>query len=289
MELAATSATPELSDLDVLLRDIARLESIFESWEETPRAAVTAYARAIEALHGEALRRLVRTLKADPAALAAMKGALTDEVIYAVLRKHKVVKASLVERVDAALSRVRPMLATHGGDVDLVQVEPPVVRVRFTGACDGCPASMVTFHEGVKKAIEADCPEITQIVQVKGSGGHATAKVIKSPFESVGLGVWHFAVALADLAEDAVRGVVVDGEKLLLARRGGQVTCFKNACAHLGLTLDDGEVKDGILECPHHGFQYDLASGECLTAPAVQLHPHPARIVDGKIEVRMVK
>ena len=287
---ATLIAAEERIDLEVLLRDISRLESIFEPWEETPRAAVTAYSRALEALNGEALRRLVRALKSDPAALAAMKGALADEVVYAVLRKHQIIKASLIERVETALARVRPMLASHGGDVDLVKIDPPSVQVRFTGACDGCPASMITFHEGVKKAIEEACPEITSIVQVKGSagqGGGGNGNTVQSPFANVGLGIWRFALKLNDLTEEGARGVVVEGEKLLLAKRGGQVTCFKNACAHLGLTLDEGEVKDGIIECPHHGFQYDLSSGECLTAPAVQLHPHPVRIVGADVEVRM--
>ena len=68
---ATIIAAEERLDLEVLLRDLSRLESIFEPWEETPRAAVTAYSRALEALNGEALRRLVRALKSDPAALAA--------------------------------------------------------------------------------------------------------------------------------------------------------------------------------------------------------------------------
>lgn len=282
---ANLTSAGDLTDLDTLLRDLERLESIFAGWEETPRGAVKTYARAIEALHGEALRRLVRALKGDPAARAALKGALADEVVYAVLRKHQIVKASLTERVESALAAVRPMLGSHGGDVELVRVDPPAVHVRFLGACDGCPASSLTFHQGVKKAIEESCPEITDIVQVKG-GGHGTqAPGIQSPFAS--LGRWRFALKLDALPEGGVRGVVVDGEKLLLAKRGAQVTCFKNACAHLGLPLHDGEVEQGILVCPHHGFRYDLSSGECLTAPSVQLLPHAVRISGADVEVRL--
>ena len=285
---AQLTSSGDLVDLDGLLRDVHHLESIFDGWEDTPRAAVIAYARAIEALHGEALRRLVRALKTDPAARAAMKGALADEVIYAVLRKHQIIKASLSERVEGALARVRPMLGSHGGDVELIRIDPPAVHVRFLGACDGCPASSLTFHEGVKKAIEEACPEITDIVQARGSGnGAAAPKGIESPFAVVGLGRWRLALPLEDLPDGGVRGVVVDGEKLLLARRGAQVTCFKNACAHLGLPMHDGEVEKGILRCPHHGFEYDLASGECLTAPTVQLQPHPVRVAGANVEVRM--
>jgi Fe-S cluster biogenesis protein NfuA/nitrite reductase/ring-hydroxylating ferredoxin subunit len=286
MQAAAAIVPEERQGLEILLTEIARLETIFEHWDETQHNAVRAYAGAIEALHGEALKRLVKALKSSPAALTAMKGALADEVVYAVLRKHQIIKAGLAERIELALSRVRPMLASHGGDVDLVKIEPPSVHVRFTGACDGCPASMMTFHEGVKKSIEEACPEITQVVQVKGAGAEREGEM-QSPF--AGLGIWRFAIKLDELVEGAAHGVVVEGHKLLLAKRNAQVTCFKNACAHLGLTLDGGEVKDGILECPHHGFQYDLSSGECLTAPAVQLEPQQVRVAAGNVEVRLAR
>src|SRR5687768_692167 len=88
--------------LSVFLDDLVRLETIFDDWEEMPRRTVTAYCKAIEALHGEALRRLISALKADPAALAAMKQVARDEVVYAVLRRHDILKPSITERVHAA-------------------------------------------------------------------------------------------------------------------------------------------------------------------------------------------
>ena len=52
----ALDMTPtQRADLAGFLNDVERLEAIFATWEETPRGAVEAYARAIEALHGEAL------------------------------------------------------------------------------------------------------------------------------------------------------------------------------------------------------------------------------------------
>ena len=77
------------------------------------------------------------------------------------------------------------------------------------------------------------------------------------------------------------------GQKIIVSRNGASITCFQNACAHLGFPIHDGEVANGIITCPHHGFQYDLASGECLTAPEVQLQPHAVRIIGSKVEVRI--
>jgi Fe-S cluster biogenesis protein NfuA/nitrite reductase/ring-hydroxylating ferredoxin subunit len=285
-DMASTMRT----DLAGFLGDIERLETIFAAWDENQQAAVGAYKLAIEELNGEALRRLIRALKTDPAALAAMKNAIADEVVYAVLRRHDIVKASLNERVEAALEGVRPMLATHGGDVELVKVKPPSVEVRFIGACDGCPASALTFHAGVKKAVQDACPEITDIIQVKGLGGSEESGVrFVSPFALSDKGNWAAAGLLSDIPEGSVRSTIIGGEKVLLSRNGATVTCFQNACAHLGFPIHGGEIENGIITCPHHGFQYDLSSGECLTAPEVQLQSHAVRVIGPRVEVRISK
>jgi Fe-S cluster biogenesis protein NfuA/nitrite reductase/ring-hydroxylating ferredoxin subunit len=283
-DMASTMRT----DLAGFLGDIERLETIFTTWDENQQAAVGAYRLAIEELNGEALRRLIRALKTDPAALAAMRTALADEVVYAVLRRHEIVKPSLNERVEAALEGVRPMLASHGGDVELVKVRPPLVEVRFIGACDGCPASALTFHAGVKKAVQDACPEITDIVQVKGLGGSEESGVrFVSPFALGDKGNWVAAGLLSEIPDRAVRSTMIGGEKVLLSRNGATVTCFQNACAHLGFPIHDGGVDNGIITCPHHGFQYDLSSGECLTAPEVQLQSHAVRVIGPRVEVRI--
>jgi Fe-S cluster biogenesis protein NfuA/nitrite reductase/ring-hydroxylating ferredoxin subunit len=272
------------ADLDGLLRDVERLETIFASWESTPRNAVEAYRRAIEALHGEALRRLVRILKTDAAAFESLKGALGDEVVYAVLRRHGVIKAGLGERVETALAGIRPMLASHGGDVELVKIAPPAIEVRFLGACDGCAASMLTFHAGVKKAVMDSCPEITEVIQVKGAGSAGVTASFVSPFAGSG---WLPAGTLMEIPEGGIRTIEAGGVDVILYRCGSRVTCFQDACSHLGLAISAGMIKDGIITCPHHGFRYDLATGECLTAPVVRLRSQDVRVTGDRVDIKL--
>jgi nitrite reductase/ring-hydroxylating ferredoxin subunit/Fe-S cluster biogenesis protein NfuA len=282
------------ADAGSLVRDLERLEEIVALWESPYGTTARAYRNAIDALDGEALRRIVAALRAEPAALAALKRAAEDEVVYAVLRHHGILKPSLQERVETALDGVRPMLATHGGDVQLVRVLPPAaIEIRFTGACEACPASVTTFTLGVKKALEDACPEITDIRQVKGLSSAATpngARIV-SPFASApgeSGETWPFACALADIPQAGVLPASVAGESVLLARiPGGGVACVQNACAHLGLPLDGGFVSDGTIVCPHHGFAYELASGDCLTARGVRLRAHEVRVVGGDVRVRL--
>ena len=152
-------------DLPDYLAEIDRFEKVVDAWDPEARATVGFYRAAIDALNREAFRRLIATLNANPDARPVLRQSVDDAVIYAVLRHHGLLKPSITERVESALASVRPMLAEHGGDVEIVRLDPPSIELRFSGACDGCPASALTFRDAVARAIQAGCPEITAVVQ----------------------------------------------------------------------------------------------------------------------------
>lgn len=63
-------------------------------------------------------------------------------------------------------------------------------------------------------------------------------------------------------------GVTRMGEKLVFWRDGaGQVSCLRDKCPHRGVALSEGQVTDGTLACPFHGFRYD-PSGRAVLIPA---------------------
>lgn len=282
--------TTEAPSLDKLVGDLEALKALSEDWEPRARDGAYAQAQAVDALNAEAFRRLIRHLQGVPGMGEALRDAASDEVIYAVLRRHGILRASLFERVDAALDTVRPMLASHGGDAELVSVEAGRAEVRFLGACDGCPASALTFYAGVKKAIQEAVPEITEIKQAKGLGGGGKDAVhFTSPFASYQTDGWTHAADLQDVPDGETRVIELDGHSVILSRFGDRVTCFENACAHMGMAMDGGEIADGFITCPYHGFRYALESGECLTAPEVQLQPHAVRVRGDVIEVRVTR
>jgi Fe-S cluster biogenesis protein NfuA len=70
------------------------------------------------------------------------------------------------EKVKAALEKVRPMLQADGGDVELVDVEDGVVKVRLQGACAGCPMSQMTLKNGIEKMLKEEIPEIESVENV---------------------------------------------------------------------------------------------------------------------------
>jgi len=70
------------------------------------------------------------------------------------------------EKVEKALQSIRPMLQMDGGDVELIDVEEGVVKVRLKGACGGCPRSQLTLTRGVEQAIKKAVPEVKKVVAI---------------------------------------------------------------------------------------------------------------------------
>ncbi|WP_342245343.1 Rieske (2Fe-2S) protein [Pseudomonas sp. OTU5201] len=76
----------------------------------------------------------------------------------------------------------------------------------------------------------------------------------------------------SELAEGQSRGFVVDGLKLLLVRRHGQIHAYENRCPHRGIPLDwvPGQFLDhsgSLIQCATHGALFLIESGECVTGP----------------------
>jgi len=70
------------------------------------------------------------------------------------------------EKVEQALSEIRPHLQADGGDVELIEVENGVVKVKLTGACGGCPMSQMTLKRGIEAHIKKSIPEVVSVESV---------------------------------------------------------------------------------------------------------------------------
>jgi Fe-S cluster biogenesis protein NfuA len=63
-------------------------------------------------------------------------------------------------------TQIRPSLSAHGGDIELVDVEDGIVKVKLRGACSGCPSSAMTLYHGVQQVLMEAMPEVKGIEQV---------------------------------------------------------------------------------------------------------------------------
>ena len=71
------------------------------------------------------------------------------------------------EKVEAALKKIRPMLAADGGSVDLVDVTADgVVKVKLKGACGSCPMSQMTLKMAIERIIKQEVAGVKEVVSV---------------------------------------------------------------------------------------------------------------------------
>lgn len=70
------------------------------------------------------------------------------------------------DKVEQALSTIRPSLQADGGDIQLVDIEGDVVKVHLSGACGGCPMSAMTMSQGVERAIKNAVPQVKKVIAV---------------------------------------------------------------------------------------------------------------------------
>ncbi|AIC95501.1 MULTISPECIES: NifU family protein [Shouchella] len=72
----------------------------------------------------------------------------------------------MMEQVQEVLDKLRPFLLRDGGDVELVDVEDGIVKVRLLGACGSCPSSTITLKAGIERALLEEVPGVVEIEQV---------------------------------------------------------------------------------------------------------------------------
>lgn len=123
-------------------------------------------------------------------------------------------------------------------------------------------------------------------------------------------------IAVADHAVAAV-GEIADGERLVTELEGREIGVFRvgdeyvahlNWCLHQSGPCCEGPttgtieatfdrdtleqtltyVRDGeVLNCPWHGWEYDIKTGECLSRQGLALPSYPVRVEDGEIVVSL--
>jgi nitrite reductase/ring-hydroxylating ferredoxin subunit/uncharacterized membrane protein len=76
--------------------------------------------------------------------------------------------------------------------------------------------------------------------------------------------------AAAALGVNQMKLVHVDGQRIAVARSDGGYAAFQDRCTHRGGPLSDGALICGTVQCPWHGSQFDVHTGEVKCGPATQ-------------------
>jgi Fe-S cluster biogenesis protein NfuA/nitrite reductase/ring-hydroxylating ferredoxin subunit len=271
---------------------ISRVEALLDDAEgladPAARATALALVQAILELYGEGLTRIVDHVAAgDDGALAAAFSA--DELVAHLLFLHGIHPVPLEARVHDALEEVRPYLASHGGDVELLGVQDGIVRLRLQGSCSGCPSSTATLKLAIEDAIHKAAPDVER-VEAEGAVEAAPPSLLQIEMAPARpQRAWSMTAGIPELDEDATLVREVEGEAVLFLRLGGRVLAYRSRCPGCETPLDAAPLSGRELSCAGCGNRYDVRrAGRGLDASTLQLEPLPLLVDhDGGLKVAL--
>src|SRR5439155_11029082 len=74
--------------------------------------------------------------------------------------------------------------------------------------------------------------------------------------------------AAHDLAVNQMKLVRAGGKRIAVGRTGKGYVAFQDRCTHKGGPLSDGVLMCGTVQCPWHGSQFDVHTGDVKAGPA---------------------
>jgi 3-phenylpropionate/trans-cinnamate dioxygenase ferredoxin subunit len=98
----------------------------------------------------------------------------------------------------------------------------------------------------------------------------------------------HEIAALESLTDGAGRCFEVDGHRVAVFRIDDAVHAIEDRCSHAEASLAAGEVFGTDVECPRHGAEFDLITGEPGSLPATKpVAVYPAEVRGGSVFVTL--
>ncbi|MGW5048952.1 non-heme iron oxygenase ferredoxin subunit [Streptomyces griseoluteus] len=95
---------------------------------------------------------------------------------------------------------------------------------------------------------------------------------------------------LSELSEDTPKRVELDGTPVSVVKTEGEVYAIYDICSHANVSLSEGEVEDGQIECWLHGSCFDLRSGKPSGLPATRPVPvYPVKIEGDDVLVSLTQ
>ena len=92
------------------------------------------------------------------------------------------------------------------------------------------------------------------------------------------MGKW-YKIGPSSQYEDSKQWLIeINNRPIALFRYQNKYYAIKNSCAHQGYPLAEGNLKDCMIECPLHGWVYDIRDGNCLSLPNKKITTYKIRI-----------
>lgn len=248
--------------------------------------------QALLALHGDGLARVLELLQQSGDADLVQQLA-RDEIVGGLLLLHGLHPVPLESRVRAALDSVRPYLASHGGNVEVLGIGDGTLRLKLQGSCDGCASSAMTLKYAIEQAVMEAAPDLTGIEVAGVTPPQPVAGFI--PLTQIGSPTaaapgpppeWREVRGIESLPRSEVGSREVSGLRLAFCRVGESWYAYRDGCPGCGRALGGARLDDVVLSCLGCGLRFDVRhAGRSLDKAELHLDPVPLLVGDGVIRV----
>lgn len=92
---------------------------------------------------------------------------------------------------------------------------------------------------------------------------------------------------VTDIQEGEGRTVKVGGKFVAVFKEGGRFFAIDDMCPHMGASLGDGRVENGIVTCPWHAWRFRLQDGAWADSPRIKIGCYPVQVVGDTVQVQI--
>jgi nitrite reductase/ring-hydroxylating ferredoxin subunit/DMSO/TMAO reductase YedYZ heme-binding membrane subunit len=96
---------------------------------------------------------------------------------------------------------------------------------------------------------------------------------------------WIDVCAPSEIPERRARVIAAGGERIAVFRHGNRISALSNVCQHQNGPLGEGEIVDGLVTCPWHGYQYRPECGRAPEPFRERVPTFRVRVVAGRVQV----
>lgn len=95
---------------------------------------------------------------------------------------------------------------------------------------------------------------------------------------------------VSELAPGAMKWVVIDRERVLVANVEGMFYALRDMCGHRGAPLSTGVLAGHVIECPLHYATFDVRTGKLLSGPvSADVPSYEVQVDDGTVYVKRAR
>lgn len=94
----------------------------------------------------------------------------------------------------------------------------------------------------------------------------------------------HLVGCVKDFPSGSIKKVEVDGLEIALINSAEGFFAVNDVCTHAEVSLSDGTLNGCLLECPMHGAEFDVRTGEAKSLPATKPLEVYKVVIDGMDE-----